>query len=214
MRADATAQRTITTLQAKFRSRGVRPTLKTPKPASSGRSAAAPISQLRIFRGRMSALRNLRHFAGSIFVLALAVAPNGRGVDVSEQQARELEAALIAPCCFSQQVSVHQSPAAAEVKQDVRLRLQAGETPEQILAAYVARYGNRVLAQPPAEGVNRLLYVLPPIGLLVTALVVAAAVRRYTAHPSAVATAAPLSASPATENRYHAELDRQLEDLD
>ena len=161
----------------------------------------------------MTIVRSVRQITASLFVLALAFGASAEGVDV-EREARELEAALIAPCCFSQQVSVHQSPAAAEAKQDIRRRLRAGETREQILAAYVAQYGSRVLAQPPAEGVNRLLYLLPPFGLLLTALVVAAAVRRYTARASAVAIAHPPSATAPSETRYLAELDRQLEDLD
>ena len=71
-----------------------------------------------------------------IGALSLAVAGAGVAADV-EREAREIEAMLIAPCCFSQQVSVHQSPAADEVRADVRARLAAGETRQQILDAYV-----------------------------------------------------------------------------
>jgi len=58
----------------------------------------------------------------------------------------------VAPCCFSQQVSVHPSAAAQEVKRDVRRPLAAGETQQQILDAYVAQYGKHILAEPRAEG--------------------------------------------------------------
>lgn len=147
-----------------------------------------------------------------LLVLSPGAFGRAESLDI-EQQARELEAALIAPCCFSQQVSVHQSPAAAEARADIRRRLRAGETPDQIIQAYVAEYGNRVLAQPPDTGLNRLLYLLPPFALLLTAMLVAVAVRRYTARASASAREVSTTAcSP--ENRYHAELDRQLDDLD
>jgi cytochrome c-type biogenesis protein CcmH len=128
-----------------------------------------------------------------------------------EQQARELEAMLIAPCCFSQQVSVHLSPAADEVRQDIRKRLAAGETREQILDAYVARYGNRILAEPPAEGLTRVLYILPPLALALTAALVVVIVRRFTA--SQAAPVAYSTLSPVDE-RYRAALDDELRDLD
>src|SRR5450759_2307478 len=75
-----------------------------------------------------------------------------------EREAREIDAMLVAPCCFSQQVSVHQSAAAQDVKDDVRRRLAAGETRQQILDAYVTEYGKHILAEPPAEGFDLMLY--------------------------------------------------------
>jgi hypothetical protein len=44
-------------------------------------------------------------------VVALSIAPALANVDL-EREARAIETMLIAPCCFSQQVSVHQSAAA------------------------------------------------------------------------------------------------------
>ena len=82
-----------------------------------------------------------------------------------EQEARHLEAALVAPCCWSQQVSVHQSPAATEVKEDIRRRLARGETRQQILDDYVVQFGERILIEPPARGYKLLLYVFPPVAL-------------------------------------------------
>jgi cytochrome c-type biogenesis protein CcmH len=127
-----------------------------------------------------------------------------------EREARALEAMLIAPCCFSQQVSVHQSGAADEVRQDVRLRLARGETREQIVQAYVDQYGKRILAQPPAEGFDRALYVLPPLLLLGSAAMVIWLVRRFSSR--AVAVAEPARAVPAGD--YDQKLDDELRDLD
>ena len=93
--------------------------------------------------------------------LALA-APDPQAV---EQQAKQIEAMLIAPCCWSQQVSVHQSPASDEIKTNIRKLLADGKTQQQILDAYVAEYGDRILAEPPARGFSAALYVLPWIFL-------------------------------------------------
>jgi len=110
---------------------------------------------------------------------AAAAGPQLAG-DALEREAHAIEAILIAPCCFSQQVSVHQSPAADQAKADIRARLAAGETRQQILAAYVDQYGTRVLAEPPATGFNVTLYVMPLLVLLVSAGVIGLVVRRFT----------------------------------
>jgi cytochrome c-type biogenesis protein CcmH len=149
----------------------------------------------------------------TVLALGLLLAGPVRARDV-EREARELEALLIAPCCFSQQVSLHQSPAADEVRHDVRRRLAAGETRDQILQAYVAQYGKRILATPPDEGFDRILHLLPPLGLALTAALLVFFFRRFTAartpEPSPVAPAAP----PALDERYRAALDDELRDLD
>lgn len=150
----------------------------------------------------------------ALMVVTFAVTMSGSvATNDTERQARELEAMLIAPCCFSQQVSVHHSAAADEVRQDIRQRLAAGETQEQILDAYVAQYGKRILAQPPAEGLARMLYVLPPLALVLTAALVVVIVHRFTASRAAQAPVAYSTPFPVDE-RYRAELDEELRDLD
>lgn len=135
-----------------------------------------------------------------------------------EGEARQIEALVIAPCCWSQQVSVHNSPAATEMRQDIRVRLAKGQNRTQILDAYTTEYGERILVEPPAKGFNRLLYVLPPIigvagiGLLVVV------VRRFTqrgrqAEPAATA-AGPATAGRAAPSAEEDRLDEELRNLD
>jgi cytochrome c-type biogenesis protein CcmH len=98
--------------------------------------------------------------------LALAVAPALGDAPASdpqalEREAKQIEAMLIAPCCWTQQVSLHQSPEAKEIKANIRRMLAAGKTRQQILDAYVAKYGLRILVEPPAHGFNVALYVAP-----------------------------------------------------
>ena len=64
-----------------------------------------------------------------ILVLSLATARPGPDLEI---EARTIDAMLIAPCCFQQQVSLRQSAAAEEVRRDVRARLAAGQTRWQI----------------------------------------------------------------------------------
>lgn len=129
-----------------------------------------------------------------------------------ERQARELEATFVAPCCWSQQVSVHQSPAADEVRQDIRRRLARGETREQIINDYVVQFGERILVVPPARGYKLALYLLPPFLLIASGAGVVVLVKRMTAHRGA--TPEEAVAGPRLEAGYASRLDDELRDLD
>jgi cytochrome c-type biogenesis protein CcmH len=129
-----------------------------------------------------------------------------------EREARAIEAMLVAPCCWTQQVSLHQSEAATRIKREIRAALGQGRTRDQILDSYVAQYGPAILIEPPARGFGASLYVLPVVALLGSALLVGAVVRRFTRRgqaPSANA-AQPLEAGDALSER----LDEELRDLD
>jgi len=140
-------------------------------------------------------------------LLALTVSGPPARADL-DREARAIDAMLVAPCCFLQQVSVHQSGAAEDVKADVRRRLSAGETRQQILAAYVAQYGKHILAEPPAEGFDLTLYVVPPVALLASLGLIALLIKRLSRPLAVAATHAPLSGD------IDARLDDALRDLD
>ena len=142
-------------------------------------------------------------------LIALSVGTPPTGADL-ERQAREIDGMLIAPCCFSQQVSVHPSAAAQEVKQDVRRRLAAGESQQQILDAYVAQYGKHILAEPRAEGFDALLYVLPVVTFIASIALLTVVIRRVTRR-GPVATSAPGMDAP---GGFDERLDDELRDLD
>ncbi|MCB0327072.1 MAG: cytochrome c-type biogenesis protein CcmH [Bdellovibrionales bacterium] len=84
-----------------------------------------------------------------------------------ENQAKLLESRLMAPCCWGGSLDQHFSPVSQEMKQEIRSRLQGGESSEQILQSFEQKYGERVLAQPKAEGINILAWVIPLLGMLI-----------------------------------------------
>ncbi len=136
----------------------------------------------------MSRLVFVALFALSL-VTGLSAAPQSGVVDGTDdvalaQETQRVAGKLMAPCCYSQQASVHQSDAAEEVRQDVRARLGRGESDAQILDAYVARYGKRILAEPPAVGFDLALYVFPVIVFGLSLLGVAMVLRRFSHHAS------------------------------
>lgn len=58
---------------------------------------------------------------------------------------------MLAPCCYAEPVARHQSEIAIKMRLEIQDWVNAGKTDEEILAAYEARYGERVLALPPRD---------------------------------------------------------------
>jgi cytochrome c-type biogenesis protein CcmH len=141
-------------------------------------------------------------------VLQTVSPPSGAALEV---RAEEIERALIAPCCFRQQVSVHASPAADDVRRDVRARLAAGETRAEILDAYVAQYGKRILAEPPAEGAGAALQIAPFVMAVGGIGLLALIVRRLTRPVRAPVNE---TGEPALSADEQARVDQALDDLD
>ena len=129
-----------------------------------------------------------------------------------EREAKQLEAKLMAPCCWAQQVSLHQSPAADEIRQTIRRLLAEGKTSQQILDIYVAEYGDRILAEPPARGFSRLIYVAPWVFLVASVGLVVVVIRRLRAVSPAPAKTEPAAALPTEDEADR--IDEELRNLD
>jgi cytochrome c-type biogenesis protein CcmH len=76
---------------------------------------------------------------------ALADAPT------SSAAARELAGRLIAPCCWTQTLDIHDSPIADQLRAEITQRLRAGEPAAKIEDDLAARYGEKVRAVPRGE---------------------------------------------------------------
>jgi cytochrome c-type biogenesis protein CcmH len=86
----------------------------------------------------------------------------------------------------------------AEMQKIIRTDLSEGKAEPAILQDLVNRYGERVLAAPPAHGFNLTAWILPGIGLLIGLLLAVTIVRKW--RRPAVQTAAPSTAPPVDEN--------------
>jgi cytochrome c-type biogenesis protein CcmH/NrfF len=64
-------------------------------------------------------------------------------------------------------LAVAQSPEAYSERQYIRTLIAQGETRKQIENNLVQQYGPSVLALPPAHGFNLLVYIIPPLVLVV-----------------------------------------------
>ena len=65
--------------------------------------------------------------------------------------ARELEGRLIAPCCWTQTLDIHDSPIADQLRTEIATRLHAGEPAAKIEDDLAARYGEKIRAVPRGQ---------------------------------------------------------------
>lgn len=84
-------------------------------------------------------------------ILSLTLLPLLALAETAEQpQARvaRLEHAVLAPCCYTESVAIHQSEIALKMRLEIAKWVAAGESDQEILNTYAGLYGRKVLVDP------------------------------------------------------------------
>jgi cytochrome c-type biogenesis protein CcmH len=89
----------------------------------------------------------------------------------TDDEVNEVARQLYCPVCENIPLDVCPTQACAEWRDLIRLKLSEGWSADQIKAYFAQQYGDRVLAAPPARGLNWLVYVLPPLAILAGAYI-------------------------------------------
>lgn len=87
-----------------------------------------------------------------------------------EAEARTVGKSLRCVVCQNQSIEDSGAPLAADMRQLVRERLAAGDTPDEVRAFMTDRYGNFVLMKPPFQPDTFLLWGAPFAFILIAAL--------------------------------------------
>jgi cytochrome c-type biogenesis protein CcmH len=125
---------------------------------------------------------------------------------VNEDTVREIGDQLRCVVCQSQSVADSPSETARQMREIIRERLALGDSPEQVKAYFVEKYGLWILLSPPKQGFNLLVWVVPFIALGAGLLFVVMLMRRWSRHPGAAA-AKPSRVDAATRARIRREMD-------
>ncbi len=88
---------------------------------------------------------------------------------------------MYCPVCENEPLDACRTAACQQWRAQIGQMLGEGQSEQQIKDYFVAYFGARVLAQPPAAGISLLLYVLPIVGLIVGAVIVVWLLRRLRA---------------------------------
>ncbi len=141
--------------------------------------------------------------------LACLLGSRAMAAPVDESAVHAIGAELRCVVCQSLSVADSPSETAHQMRGIIRERLAAGDSPEQVKAYFVEKYGTWILLAPPRQGFNLLVWVLPFAGLAAGLVLVAVLVRRWS-HRSAGAPLGP----PRVDDAMRARISRELSELD
>jgi cytochrome c-type biogenesis protein CcmH len=113
-------------------------------------------------------------------VLALLVVAPAVAEDVYSPETLEIARDLQCPVCGGQSVADSNAELARQMRAIIEQKVQAGESPEQIRAYFVERYGPGILSDPPKSGFTLTLWWVPLLAVAAGALILALFVRERT----------------------------------
>jgi len=116
---------------------------------------------------------------------------------------------LYCPVCESTPLDVCPTDACKDWRELIRSMLADGKTEDEILKHFVDQYGDRVLAQPPYSGLNWLIYILPPLIILVGAVLLYRSLKEWT-RPKAAPAIPGAAKNEAPADEYVARLEEEL----
>jgi cytochrome c-type biogenesis protein CcmH len=155
--------------------------------------------------------------------LALAlIVPSARAQENPTPTLDQIQAVareLYCPLCNGVRLDNCDLQACVQMRQQISDRLAAGAPKEQIKQEFVAQYGPVVLGEPPREGLNWLVWLLPVVALIGGAVWIFMTLRGWTKTPAPSASTAP-AAEPLTSSAsvhsddYLAQVDADLQRLE
>jgi cytochrome c-type biogenesis protein CcmH len=96
-----------------------------------------------------------------VLVAALAFGSRGEsGPPTEDQRVQRIASVVRCPTCRGLSAAQSDAPSAEAIRDEVRRRVQEGETDAQIKTYLVSRYGEDILLQPK----SRVVWALPVIG--------------------------------------------------
>ena len=88
-----------------------------------------------------------------------------------EARARDISRILRCPVCQGETIDESNAPISRDLRLYLRERLVAGDSNEQAVDAVVERFGEYVLFEPRARGINWVLYLAGPLMALLGLLI-------------------------------------------
>jgi cytochrome c-type biogenesis protein CcmH len=109
----------------------------------------------------------------------------------SDDEVNAVAKELYCPVCENIPLDVCPTQACAQWRDLIRQKLGEGWNKEQIKQYFKNQYGDRVLGEPPQEGLNWLIYILPPLFFLGGVYLVFRALRSRKPAPAAAPVPTP-----------------------
>jgi cytochrome c-type biogenesis protein CcmH len=127
---------------------------------------------------------------GVIVVAALVVlVVRSQPSHSDEARAHRLERELACPVCSGESVADSNAPEARAIRDDIRDRIDDGQSDGEIVDAYASVYGERIKLNPADNGLALVAWGLPVVAVIAGAAGVAIALRRWSREPRLPASA-------------------------
>ncbi len=127
-----------------------------------------------------NSLRNLPWLAAALFIaFAAPVFAADLNEDPNEAQVRAIAKELRCAVCQNQSVYESNSDLAKDMLEVIRDKVAAGETEAAIRDYFFQRYGDYIYLEPTKEGMNLLLWLGPFVGLLIGAVALLSAFKKW-----------------------------------
>lgn len=146
-------------------------------------------------------------FLIAALLLGSALAQGESPRQPTDDEVNAIAKQLYCPVCENIPLDVCGTQACAQWRELIRERLSQGWSEAQIKQYFVDQYGDRVLATPPAEGLNWLVYIVPPAAILAGAYLLYRAFRIWRKPATSSAT---MPEGPPATDEYIRRLEEEL----
>lgn len=147
-------------------------------------------------------------FFGLIFTLLAVGTARAQQPTPSDDQVNAIASQLYCPVCENIPLDVCPTTACTQWRELIRQKLAEGWTDQQIKDYFVEQYGARVLGTPPAEGINWLVYVVPPVAILIGVYILFRALKTWRQPLTQAAPPPPAPENP--QDEYIARFEEEL----
>lgn len=124
-----------------------------------------------------------------VAVVLVVGSRRGGGPVTAQERVERIAEEVRCPTCESQSVADSRAPASEAIREEIRRRVDAGESDGAIRSFLVSRYGKDIVLEPEAKGVSALVWALPVVAVVGALAGLAVAFRRWGRRPPATASA-------------------------
>ena len=131
----------------------------------------------------------------------------------TDDEVNEIAKQMYCPVCENIPLDVCPTQACAEWRELIRDKLREGWSEDQIKTYFVEQFGDRVLAEPPRQGLNWLIYIIPPIAFLAGAFILYRAFMVWRQSTEPLAPQTQTTESQHEDDKYVQRLEDELRKL-
>jgi cytochrome c-type biogenesis protein CcmH len=146
-----------------------------------------------------------------LLLLVLAQATVAQDV-VTDDEVNEIAKEVYCPVCENTPLDVCETRACADWRELIRTKLGEGQSKQQIFDYFANQYGDRVLASPPKEGFNLILWTWPIFALALGAILFGRYLRQLKAatEQTQLKKVKATSSPPTSDDDYVARIEKEL----